>query len=129
MPEADDNLAVLVRKGKIAVSGLCVGFDRMAADLHEIEGDRVVADGAVHVHDGALVFRHKLDSRGQAGRRRGRIGVFTDDGVCPFCDDLRCQRRNVSKMIIERIAVDAAVVDDRLDGDLIERTLVEQLQK
>ena len=32
-------------------------------------------------------------------------------------------------MIIERIAVDAAVVDDRLDGDLIERTLVEQLQE
>ena len=81
------------------------------------------------MHDRAPVFRHELHGGVQTRLWRVRIGVLPDDLIGAFGDDLCRKRGNVCKVIIKCIAVDAAVLHDRLDRDLTERTLVEQLQK
>lgn len=77
----------------------------------------------------APVFRHELHGGIQTRLWRIRVGVLPDDLVSPFGDDLRRKRGNVGKMIIKRVAVDAAVLHDCLDRDLIERPVIKQLQK
>lgn len=81
-----------------------------------------MADRTVHVHNCAPVFRHELHGSVQTRLRRVRIGVLPDDLVSAFGNDLRRKRGNVGKMVIKRVAVDAAVLYDCLDRDLIERS-------
>ena len=52
-----------------------------------------------------------------------------DDLVGLLCDDLLRQRGNVREMVVKRVAVDAAVNDNVFHGDLIQRPLIEQLDK
>ena len=129
LPETDQDILILFADRHIAVGGRHVGLDCVAADLHQIERDGVVADRAVHMHNGPPVFRHELDGGMQAGRRGFRIGVFLNDAVRPLGDDLGRKGGDVGKVVIERVAVDPAVLHDGLDSDLTERTLIQELQK
>ena len=129
LPETDQDILILLADRQIAVGGRRVGLDRVAADLHQIECDGVVADRAVHMHNGPPVFRHELDGGMQAGCRGFRIGVFPHNAVRSFGDDLGRKGGDIGKVVVERVAVDPAVLHDGLDGDPTERTLIQELQK
>jgi hypothetical protein len=46
-----------------------------------------------------------------------------------FRHDLLHQSGQIGKMVVKRVAIDAAILYNVLNGDLIQGTLVEQLQK
>ena len=81
------------------------------------------------MHNGPPVFRHELDGGMQAGCRGFRIGVFPHNAVRPFGDDLGRKGGDIGKVVVERVAVDPAVLHDGLDGDPTDRTLIQELQK
>ena len=126
LPEAGQDFPVLLVERQIAIGRRSVGLNGVTADLHQVKCNSVMADRTVHVHNCAPVFRHELHGSVQTRLRRVRIGVLPDDLVSAFGNDLRRKRGNVSKMVIKRVAVDAAVLYDCLDRDLIERSIIEQ---
>ena len=52
--------------------------------------------------------------------------MLLDEGLDLFSHDLFYQGGQVLKVVVEGIAVDASVLHNVLEGDLVERMLVEQ---
>ena len=81
------------------------------------------------MHDCAAVFLRVVNRRAERLFDPVDRRILRHQLVCPLDDDLAQQRRNVLKMIIERIAVDAAALNDVTHGNFVQRLFVQQLQK
>jgi len=109
--------------------GVEVGGGDVLAGLHEVVFKDVAADGVIDVVDGAFVLHDKFDNGVYALLKGGNGGVVEDKGLELFGDDFLDESGEVVEVVIEGVAVDAAVLDDVLDGDLTERALVQELQE
>ena len=83
--------------------------------------------GVVNVHCRALVLHCKLKGNIYALFKRINFRILVYYVVNLFNYDFFDKRRHILKMIIERIAVDTAILDDIFNGNLVQRPLVQQL--
>ena len=75
---------------------------------------------------GAPVLEYELYGNVQTFLIGRNARVLFDDEVAFLLGDGLDQIGNILKMIIEGVAVDAALLDDVLDGDFVQRLFVEQ---
>ena len=78
---------------------------------------------------GALVLHSAGTGDGKAFLQGINGRMLADDGFGLLCNNLFDQRRNILKMIIKRISVDAAILHNITHADFGKRALIEQLDK
>lgn len=79
------------------------------------------------MQDCAAVLQREGYRRAEAVLYRAYLLILLDDPLHLVRDYLLEERREILIVIIEGIAVDAAVLDYVLDGDLVQRALVQEL--
>jgi hypothetical protein len=88
-----------------------------ADEIKRLKAEKVIILGGEGAGDGDALLQ-TLDA-----------GVFPDDALELLGEDLLNQGGDVLIMVIERVAVDAAVVRDIFYRDLAQRPVVDQFQK
>ena len=124
-----EDLPVRLRQSLPGKRRVKIAAHHAVADVHQAVLIGLVAGGIVKMQHGRSVLQGKFHGDLQALLQRVDRRVLLHDARGLVLDDLLGQRGNIRVVIIERIAVDAAVLHDVLHRDLVERTLVEQLQE
>ena len=102
------------------------GLHHVAAQLHQMLLVHVAAGGIEDVQVRAAVFQNELHGDFQTVLEGLDGWVLADDQLGLLVDDGLDEIGHVAEVIIEGVAVDAALLDDVLDGDFIQRALVQQ---
>ena len=125
----DDDAAIARTDMAFAEGGVQIGFHNVLAELHQIALINITIGGIVDMQRGAPVLQDEFHGDVQTFLIGRNARVFSDDEVAFLLGDGLDQIRNILKMIIEGVAVDAALLDDVLDGDFVQRLFVEQRDK
>ncbi len=107
-----------------------IRFHYVIANAQKISLKNVAIGGIVNVQRRALALGDKELARNpQTLLKRFDRRVLGNNFIYLVGHNLAYKRRYVLKMIVKRIAIYSAICDNILDGNFIERSFVEQLQK
>ena len=86
----------------------------------------LAVDRMIDMENRAFVLMRKIGQCLQAGLDGINVRILLNDLRRSLHHDLLGQRRDIGKMIVECIAVDAAFFNDHFDGYLCERHALKQ---
>ena len=112
----------------IAENAVDVGRDDVLAHSPQVLLIDVSAYGVIDMHCSLAVVHREADSRVETFFERIDRRVFGYNILRLLGDHFLYQRWKVTEVVVERVAVDTAVLDYILYGDLIHRLVVQQLQ-
>ena len=102
-------------------------LEQVVGDAVEVVFHLLAADGAVDIEDKGLVVLHGLEDLQQSLLPRF-VGFFAREGAARVLLAAPLNKVvNVLEVVIKGHAVDAAVLGDVVDGDLVERLLQQQM--
>ena len=127
--EADHDLTVALADQVAGEGGGDIGGHRVVAQPQHALGEHVPVHRVVDVHDGTLVLQGELKRHVEALVQGRDGGVSLNELLRLLGDDLAQQGGDVVKVVVEGIAVDAAVLHNVTHADLVQGLLVQQLQK
>ena len=125
--DLDYQLAVTLRDRPVADKTVEVEPDKIRADLHRVPVVILPVHRLVDVQDCAAVLQRERYRRAEAVLYRAYLLILLDDPLHLVRDYLLEERWEILIVIIEGIAVDAAVLDYVLYRDLVQRALVQEL--
>ena len=102
-------------------------LEQVIGELVEVIFHLLAADGVVDIHDEGLVGQHGLKDLLKA-LLPGLVGLLPSQGLGRVLLAGPLDKViDVLEVVVERHAVDAAVIGDVADGDLVERLLQQQI--